>query len=321
VQVACRYFAKSQERLEKRARAIGELDSRGFAARCRGLVSIVHDPSGTMAPKSSFDRLGTLCADVGFDLERIRPSILARLRLLAETTETVNDCERAVRIAYEVFRYYDVSKPLNRFTALERRIVVIGTIFSDIGKSGPPGAAPDGQQLVAEMFAVERIIDEGTSVARFFEVYFPADAAHRARRFGALGLDAAMTIREFWNLHSAWTLHVLEGDGVPMEAVPAAAVHHILENVNPDSLVAEDGHFTKYFGKHASFERPEKLVILLDKYDAAIRRGRCTHDHAIASLREAIARSHRFCDDHGFLELIEDLDEVTKVPNVLAAAP
>jgi hypothetical protein len=293
------------------------IDNRGLAARCSGLVSIVHDLGWTMAPTGSFDRLRSICADVGFDLERIRPSILARMRLLAETTETVNDCERAVRIANAVFRYYDVSKPLKRFTALERRIVVIGTIFSDIGKSGPDGAALDGQQLVAEMFGVERIMDERTSVARFFEVYFPADAAHRARRFGALGLDATMTMREFWNLHSAWTLHVLQGDGVPIEAVPAAATHHILENVNPDSLVANDGRFTEYFGKHASFERPEKLVILLDKYDAALRRGRCTHDQAIASLREVIARNHRFCGDHGFLELIQDLDEVMKVPEVL----
>lgn len=83
------------------------------------------------------------------------------MRLLAETTETVNDCEHAVRIANDVFRYYDVSKPLERFNALERRIVVIGTIFSDIGKSGPAGADLDGQQLVAEMFAVERIMNKG----------------------------------------------------------------------------------------------------------------------------------------------------------------
>jgi hypothetical protein len=167
---------------------------------------------------------------------------------------------------------------------------------------------------------VECVIDERTSVAQFFEVYFAADAVHRARRFRALGLDARMTMREFWNLHSAWTLHILQGDGVPMEAVPAAAAHHILENVNPDSLIAVDGHFTKYFGKHASFERPEKLVVLLDKYDAALRRGRCTHDQAIALLREVIGRHHRFCGDHGFLELIEDLAKVLKVPKVLEAA-
>jgi hypothetical protein len=284
------------------------------------LVSIVHHLGGTMAPTSSFERLRPICAAVGFDLERIRPSILARMRLLAETTETVNDCERAVRIAGDIFRYYDAAKPLKRFTALERRIVVIGTLFSDVGKSGPAGAALDGQQLVAEMFAVERVIDERTSVARFFEVYFPADAADRARRFGALGLDAGMTLREFWNLHSAWTLHILQGDGVPLEALPAAATHHILENVNPDSLIAEDGRFTKYFGKHASFERPEKLVILLDKYDAALRRGRRTHDQAIAFLRDVIARNHRFCGDHDFLEPIEDLDEVMKVPEVPSLA-
>jgi hypothetical protein len=277
----------------------------------------VHDLSGTMAPTSSLERLRTICADVGFDLERIRPSILARMRLLAETTETLNDCERGVRIANDIFRYYDIWKPLRRFTALERRIVVIGTLFSDVGKSGPAEAALDGQQLVAEMFAVECAIDERTSVARFFQVYFPADADKRARRFGALGLDPGMTMRTLWNLHSAWTLHILQGDGVPMEAVPAAAAHHILENVNPDSLIAEDGRFTKYFGKHASFERPEKLVILLDKYDAALRRGRRTHDKAVAFLREVIARNQRFCGDHEFLELIEDLDEVMKVPEVL----
>jgi hypothetical protein len=265
-----------------------------------------------MVSTSSFERLRAICADVGFDLEGVRPSILARMRLLAETTETLNDCEHAIRIANEIFRYYDVSKPLERFSALERRIVVVGTLFSDIGKSGPAGAALDGQRLVAEIFAVEGGIDGTTSVARFFEMYFPTDSAQRARRFGVLGLDPGMSMREFWNLHSAWTLQILQGDGVPPEAVPAAATHHILENVNPDSLISESGRFTRYFGRHASFERPEKLVILLDKYDAARRRGRCTHDQAIAILREVIARNPRFRADHGFLELIEDLNEVMK---------
>jgi hypothetical protein len=272
-----------------------------------------------MAATSSFERLRTICADVGVDLQRIRPSILARMRLLAETTEILNDCERAVGFANAIFQYYDATKPMERFTALERRIVVIGTLFSDIGKSGPPGAALDEQRLVAEIFSVDCGMDEKMPVARFFEVYFPTDAADRARRFGALGLDARMTMRAFWNLHSAWTLHILQGDGVPMEAVAAAATHHILENINPDSLIAEDGRFTRYFGSHASFERPEKLVILLDKYDAARRRGRCTHDQAIALLREVIGRNHRFRGDSGFLALIEDLDEVMKPPEVREA--
>jgi hypothetical protein len=144
-------------------------------------------------------------------------------------------------------------------------------------------------------------------------VYFAADVADRVRRFGLLGLDAGMTMREFWNLHSAWSLHILQGDGVPAEAVPAAATHHILENVNPDSIVARDGRFTKCFGEHAAFARPEKLVILLDKYDASRRRGGLTHHEAIVRLRGIIARNQRFCEDQGFLSLIEDLDRVMSV--------
>jgi hypothetical protein len=105
-------------------------------------------------------------------------------------------------------------------------------------------------------------------------------------------------------------LHVIQSDGVPSEAVPAAAAHHLLENVNPDAIVAEDGRFTKYFGEHASFERPEKLVILLDKYDALRRRGHGTHGDAIARLRAVIAASRRFAEDRTFFTLIEDLDAV-----------
>jgi hypothetical protein len=56
------------------------------------------------------------------------------------------------------------------------------------------------------------------------------------------------------------------------------------------------------------------------KYDVALRPGRCTHDQAIALLREVIGRNHRFCNDGGFLELIEDIAEVMKVSKVLEAA-
>jgi hypothetical protein len=254
--------------------------------------------------------LGSLCAEVGFDLEGVSPRIRDRMALLAETTQTVEDCERCVGLARDVFRHYEAWKPLQRFSVLERRIVVIGTLFADIGKTGPAWADPDGQRLVAEIFAVENVTDETMSVARFFEVYFPADAADRTRRLHALRLDPRMTMRALWDLHSAWTLHVIQGDGVPSEAVPAAAAHHLLENVNPDAIVAEDGRFTKYFGEHASFERPEKLVILLDKYDAVRRRGHGTHGDAIARLRAVIRGSRRFAEDRGFFTLIEDLDAV-----------
>ncbi len=254
------------------------------------------------------ERLRAICARSGLDLDHVKPGILERMRLLAETTETVRDCERAAELAEEVFRYYDGRKPREGFTAKERSTVVIGSLFSDIGKSGPRTASFDGQRLVAEMFGVERALDSATSVRTFFDGHFRADAAERVRRFCALGLDADMSMRQFWNLHSLWSLQILRGDGVPPEAVAAAAMHHVLENVNPDAMFAADSQLSKYLGHSASFGRAEKLVILLDKYDAARRRGHRTHPEAIAWLHQVIEAHPRFCDDRGFISLLDDLD-------------
>jgi len=166
------------------------------------------------------ERLRAICADVGFDLDRVEPSVIARIRLLAHYTETVADCERMVASARRVFRYYEVTKPLDACNESERRIVVLGCVFSDIGKTGPVTADASGQRLVVEMFAVEGVRDDTQPVAQFLRTYFPADAAERVRRFAALGLDPDMTIREFWNLHSTWTLEIVEAGGVPRRWSP-----------------------------------------------------------------------------------------------------
>jgi hypothetical protein len=160
------------------------------------------------------------------------------------------------------------------------------------------------------MFAVEGVRDDGQSVARFLKASFPADADERIRRFASLGLAPTMTIREFWNLHSVWTFEILEASRVPLEVVAAATAHHLLEDVNPENLVGADGHFTRSFGDNASFDRAEKLIIVLDKYDAIRRRGGRNHDAAIAWLRDRVERNARFRDDAEFATLIAELEAV-----------
>jgi hypothetical protein len=270
-------------------------------------------PTRATSTGTPYARLGEICARAGLDLQRVDRSILVRMRLLAATTETVRDCERCTDLAEAFFHYDDAVKPPEeRFTTLERRTVVIGTLFSDIGKSGPEHADARGQQLVAEMYAIESVIDDQMPVTRFFDMYFPSDSSERARSFRALGLDPDMSMREFWNLHSVWTLQILRGDGVPPGAVIAAAAHHLLENINALAIIADDVRLMKYVGEDALFARPEKLVVLLDKYDAVRRRGKRSHDGAIAWLRQLIANHPRFCDDREFFELIESLDAVVK---------
>jgi hypothetical protein len=263
-----------------------------------------------MRTKDPIECLRGLCADVGFDLDRADASLLDRMRLLADQTESVSDAERMVAIANAVFRHYDSEKPADAFNEAERRIVVLGCLFADVGKTGPRDASPADRTMIAAMFAVENVRDDTMPVARFFETYFASDAADRIARFSALGLAPSMTIREFWNHHGGWTLAIAEAAGLPVDCVAAAATHHLLENVNPDAIVGHDGRFTRDFGANVAFDRAEKLVIVIDKYDALRRRGKRTHEQACAWLRERVSMSQRFRGDHEFETLIADIEAV-----------
>jgi hypothetical protein len=236
------------------------------------------------------------------------------MRLLAEKSESLDDAVRMVSYAREVFRHYDANKPAQAFDAGEKRTIVLACLFSDIGKSGPEGADSDGRRLIVEMFAVEGVRDDKMLVSTFFRTYFPADADARIARFAALGLDPSITIRQFWNLHSDWTLAIAEKAGLPPEAVAAAATHHLLDDVNPHAIVGEDNRFTRSFGDNRDFDRAEKLVIVLDKYDAARRRGNRTHEEAIAWLRQRVAANARFRDDAELATLIDDVEAVFSAP-------
>jgi len=236
--------------------------------------------------------------------------LLGRLRLLALKTNTVDDMERIAGYAFAVFRHYDEAKPGSGFGEPERRIVVLGGILADVGKTGPGFAPVEAQELIAEMFAIEGVRDEEQPVACFMVEHFADDAATRIERFESLGLSSSMSMRSFWNQHARWTLEILDGTEVPPEAVAAAAAHHRLDGINPGSIVGDDDRFTRAFGGNIAFDRAEKLIVVLDKYDAARRRGRGSHADAIAWMRDRLAKNVRYRDDAELRMLIDDLDAV-----------
>src|SRR3989344_8931519 len=89
------------------------------------------------------DQLEELFIELGLDIEKINPNILRKLRLLNEKTETFKDEERAISIAYALFKYYEEKFPGESFTESEQKTVLVGTVFSDIGKTGPKNATPE----------------------------------------------------------------------------------------------------------------------------------------------------------------------------------
>lgn len=261
-----------------------------------------------MTSSALVTRLNGICAQVGFDLLSVKPFVLARLELLGALSPIIDDAECMTSQAFAVFRHYEEQKRDRLFDADERRVVVIGCMLSDIGKTGPLAADAKAQRLVAEMFSVEGVENDNQTVKAFCKKFFPADSEDRIWTFETLDLDPAMSIRTFWNLHSRWTLDILRAGGVPPEIVAAAATHHLLEGINPDEIVGDDQRYTLPFGGNHAFDRAEKLVIVLDKYDAARRRGRLSHPKAIAWVRNRVQAHPDFCDDAELATLIDEVE-------------
>lgn len=257
------------------------------------------------------DHMRELFDELGLDIEKMNPNILRKLELLNERTETFRDEERSLHVAHALFTYYEDQLPNERFTEQEQRTVLIGTMFTDIGKTGPRNATPEQEALVLDIYNVENITDpKKITLSQFIRDNFTDDADERLKTLEQMGIDSSMTMREFYNLHSRWTLEIIKGDGVPPEAVAAAATHHMLEGINPEEIVSEDGRFNKYFGENLFFDRAEKLIIILDKYDAFRRRGGKTHKEAIELVRNIIESNPNFTDDKEFEELVNNLDAI-----------
>lgn len=255
-----------------------------------------------------------LFAELGLDAKKISPDILRKLFLLNEKTKKFfEDEEQALHLARMLFDHYEEKAPDRKFKENEKRIVLIGTMFTDIGKTGPKNATPEQEELILSIFNVENKIHgqvDKMTLRDYLKANFPDNYGGMIEKLYPMGLSPDMVMRQFWNMHAQWTLDIISGDGVPSEAIAAAAAHHILEGVNPDEIIGKDGRFTKYFGENTSFDRPEKLIIILDKYYATIRRSKAAHSQAIEFVRGKIKSNKQFEKDEEFEELLTNLDQM-----------
>ena len=255
------------------------------------------------------------------DVNKINPKILKRLELLNSLTNFVEEEKESIQYAKTIFNYYNESKPDAIFSKEEKDTVLIGLILAEIGKTGPVTANEFQQALIVRLFNISGVRDIKHPIRHFIETRFPETAERDIELSRERGLAPSMPIEQFWRLHSGWTLQIIEGDGVPEEDIPGAALHHILEGDN-SNLLDEDGNFKTLvingvaqvpFGENRRFDRPEKLVVLLDKYVAFMKRIEgMTHGETIEKLRRILDRNERYKADPEFLELVEDLSRALK---------
>jgi hypothetical protein len=253
-----------------------------------------------------------IACEAGINLNEIDPEVVARLVLLHEKSPTLLDEYRALLMAKKLFAHCAETDPAHAYSESEQKTVRVGTIFTDIGKTGPKHARRAAQDCITEMFGIDEHVDPKTPVLEFLKTHFPLDYPGRLILLDEAGVKPDQTMRQFWNMHSAWTLEIIHESGIPPEAIPAAALHHRVEGMNPQGIVGNDERFTRYFGENVAFDRAEKMVIMLDKYDAARRRGSMNHEEAVAYLRKHIGNHGSYDDDPEFHRLINDIETVLK---------
>jgi hypothetical protein len=103
-----------------------------------------------------------------------------------------------------------------------------------------------------------------------------------------------MTIRHFWNQHSKWTSDILEKyvRGLNESIIDIAASHHLDRKINPRQLSPEKNSLqVRAMGALEDYVDvlQGRLLIVVDKYEAAVRRGNADHKTALNSVQERLA--------------------------------
>ena len=227
--------------------------------------------------------------------EEINPELLKRFALL-DTTETVADELQAVAYARRYNEYARRSDSLYQLSPAELKTVETATMVTDIGKTGHRDFDDKQQELIAAIYSIrENFKPHLMTIKEFFEKFYADTSVEKIALFKTLNLDPdTLTMREFFNLHAAWTYSLLEDSGLNDEVVVTASSHHLLEGVIPRNCIDLDtAHFNTPTVKKA-IGKELVLVILLDKYDAAITRGKKDHGVAIAYLKDVVATNPIF---------------------------
>lgn len=235
---------------------------------------------------------------------------LDRFELLAESGFLDYE-QNGIEICRSVFRWYEVTAPEKKFSNTEQQETEIGFAISDIGKTGPIWAASEQKKLIISMFK-EKNIDETITVAEFFQKYFKPESAAWAQieLFMSMNLDPSMTMRQFYDRHSEWTFDIaLNEKSFPLNAVGAAAAHHYVQGINPHNIIIRAGGQIKirFKDREFTYDRPEKLLTLADKYDGLRTRSGYDHATVIEILRLVISKSD-FANDEEFVGLLHVID-------------
>ncbi len=247
--------------------------------------------------------------------------IISRLRELQGTGHDLHTYEMMAS-AEELAKELSLSEE-------ETKILSAATLMHDIGKTGPLGLPPEERAMIINFFHYLKNIDRPAVTAPIADLISGRRAGaekfinetNRADYYGLLRHPAVNyvgygTLLEFFRLHIGWTHEVLKKelaqnnpDNSSITAV--ASLHHFTEGKNPGqfNLLEPENNNAQMIARLA------KILIVLDKYNAHLRRGKKKLTDALDSTGRELEDSTKNLADYKnkpalYDKLIEEFNEI-----------
>jgi hypothetical protein len=117
-------------------------------------------------------------------------------------------------------------------------------------------------------------------------------------------------MRAFWDRHGYWTHDILEADSedIPVRARVIAGSHHVDRGIDPYEFSSDE-----YVDMLEN-----RILIAVDKYQAAVARSRKTHGEAMEIVKGVL--SPKYGNDVIMNDVLKVVDEVGREEALLAEA-
>ena len=248
-------------------------------------------------------------------LQRFGQAIAQRMELIEVLAARFNNDSRMIRrISLEVLdRIASILEPelQSKLDADSRRDMSIAAYLHDIGKSGPFGAPQATQEAIVKLYAVENVADPDQMIAETARTNFSSeDAESMLTCLRSCGLRSNDTMRAFWDRHGYWTHDILEADpeDIPVRARVVAGSHHVDRGIDPYEFSSDE-----YVDMLEN-----RILIAVDKYQAAVARSQKTHGEAMESIKGIL--SSKYGHDVIMNDVLKVVDEVGREEALLADA-
>lgn len=238
----------------------------------------------------------------------LHPELLGNLLRLNDT-KILGDEVAAITYFDNAASYLDSNEDKGiGFNEESSTLIRQATMLSDSGKAGWLGASADAKKTVTQLHSEDRRFDLSGTLEEYIDTFFNtndelqqqrlaqdattysvADLKEQVAKMTDQGITLGMSMRDFFHLHVLWSYNLIMASSLDHKAEVAktAELHHFLEGILPFPInfATED--------INTLITREVIWVILLDKFDAQIRRSKSSPAEAIEWLFEYIDQDAR----------------------------